>query len=473
MAQQEESLNDYLQLIRKHDFTICLSLLLVLGTALVISLRLPKTYAASTLMLLVQPATTPAISSTNLFQTVLSGSGDSRELETITTRFTTESMLAAAIENLEENGNRQAASILPPIGALKRKVKAQIYPDSYYIELALELTEAEGGARNAALLVNQLAEDMQTLRTEDEKTKLVKRKQFLDQKQKEITSELEKHLEAVLQFVRENGSPEIWIPKLTNLLERHANLHAQLETTQQNLHQTQAHIVYLQERIHLLPEEIPLSQTTSYNPIWLFQQEKLFTLETQRSADEKKVGKDSSELKGLDAQIQDITERNHNTPQNATTTTSGISPYYTYIQNRLTELIPMRARYENAQERIKHELRRLDTQLEQLLKQIPENHSVLTQLKARIDKINELNEEIAKRALDAEILSAESTVTSSQNRRGGIEIIDRAVPRKIPIAPQLKLIVIIAGAVGLALGTAISLFIDFTSSSDNLSKRNR
>ena len=72
MPQQEEHLRDYLQLIRKHDFTICLSVLLVLGIALIVSLRLPKTYTASTLILFVQPSTTPSLSSTNLFQNVLS-----------------------------------------------------------------------------------------------------------------------------------------------------------------------------------------------------------------------------------------------------------------------------------------------------------------------------------------------------------------------------------------------------------------
>ena len=126
MPQQEGHLRDYFQLIRKHDFTLCLSVLLVLGTALVISLRLPKTYAASALMLLVQPSTTSALPSTNLFQSVLSGGVDRREMETITARFSTESMLKTAIENLEENGNVKAVSLLPPVGKLKRKLKGTI-----------------------------------------------------------------------------------------------------------------------------------------------------------------------------------------------------------------------------------------------------------------------------------------------------------------------------------------------------------
>ena len=189
MPQQEEHLRDYFQLIQKHGFTLCLTILLVLGTALIISLRLPKTYAASTLILLVQPSATSSLPSANLFQDVLSGGVDRREMETISTRFSTESMLNTAIENLEENGHADAAALFPPVGKLKRVLRAQVNPDSDYITLSVELTEAEGGERNAALLVNQLAKDMQMLRRGDEETKLSKLMEFLENKQRKIETE--------------------------------------------------------------------------------------------------------------------------------------------------------------------------------------------------------------------------------------------------------------------------------------------
>ena len=461
MPQSEEHLRDYLHLLRKHDFTICLCVLLVLGTALVVALRLPKTYAASTLMQLVQPSATTSLSSTNLFQSVLSGGGDRRAMETLSSRFTTESMLHTAMTNLEDTRNIEGVAHLPSIGKLKRVLKAQVQPDSDYIVLTLELTEAEGGERNAALLVNQLVEDMQVLRSVDEQTKLAERRRFLNEKQTEIERETDKSLNAILQFVRENGSPEIWTPMLTNLLERRASLKTALEATRQNLEATRAHITYLEEQLRLLPEQVSLSETTAHNPVWLFQQEKLFSLKSQRVADAEKVGKDVSELKGLDAQITEVAAETERTTPTTATVTTGTSPRYTYIQNQLLDLTPALARYENAQQQLKAQLRQLNTELEQLIAQIPENQYLLTQLLARVQKANALTEEIAKRALEAEILSAESTVPTSRNRLGGIEIIDRAVPRKIPVSPQLKLIVIIAGVVGLALGVSIALCIEY------------
>ena len=448
MSQQEAHLRDYFQLIRKHAFTFCLCLLLVLGTALVISLRLPKTYAASTLMLLVQPSATPSLPSANLFQSVLSGGIDRREMETISARFSTESMLKTAIENLEEKGNTDAVALLPSIGKLKRTLKAQLNPDSDYISLSLALTEAEGGERNAALLVNQLAEDMKTLRRGDEETKLRKRMEVLEEQQREIQAENEKGLNALLQFVRQNGSSETWVPTLTNLLDRYASVRENIETNQQQAYATRVHIAYLQEQLSLLPEQAQLSETTTYDPVWLFQQEKLFNLESQRVADKEKVGKTPSELKGLDAQIADIQQKNRQISPKTTTVTSGPAAHYTYIKNQLITFIPSLSRYENAVKRFKQELDTLETELAQLLEQIPENQIILTQMGAKIQKTNALAEEIAKRSLEAEILYAESKLTASRNQVGGIEIIDRAVPRKIPVSPQLRFILVIAGITG-------------------------
>ncbi len=461
MLQQEAHLRDYFQLIQKHTFTFCLSILLVLGTASIISLRLPKTYAASTLMLLVQPSTTPSLPSANLFQSVLSGGIDRREMETISARFSTESMLKTAIENLEENGNTAAVALLPPIGKLKRMLKAQLNPDSDYVNLSIALAEAEGGERNAALLVNQLAQDMKTLRRGDEETKLRKRIEFLEEKQEEIQTEIEKDLSSLLQFVRKNGSSATWGPTLTNLLERYASVRENIETNRQQTYATRAHIAYLQEQLNRLPEQAQLSETTTYDPVWLFQQEKLFNLELQRAADEEKVGKTTSELKGLDAQIADIQQKNRQISPKTTTVTSGPSTHYTYIKNQLTTFIPSLSLYENAVKRLRQELDTLETELAQLLEEIPKNQIILTQMAAKIQKTNALAEEIAKRSLEAEILYAESQLTASRNQVGGIEIIDRAVPRKIPVSPQLKFILGIAGIAGTVLGITTALLIEY------------
>ena len=458
MPQKEEPLHNYLQFIRKYDFIICLCTLLVLGTALVVSLRIPKTYSAFTLMRLIQPGTSSPLSSNNLFQTVFSGGVDRREMATISERFSTESMLNAAVENLEENELVEIQSF-PSIGNLKRRLKAQIRPDADYIALSIELTEAEGGERNAALLVNQLTRDMQTLRSEDKKTRFAKHQSLLEQKRQDVDKEIGQLIDATFEFVRENGSPETWYPQLTSLLEQDRNLQERLGVSEQALHTARGRLTHFKNRQENLPQQTQISETRNHNPLWLYLREKLTDLESQRIRDTEKAGKSSHELSGQDAQIAEIRKQSEITPQMATATTYGTSSHYTYIQNQLIELPPIIEGYENTTEQLKKELQKIRSQLQKLLNQIPENQHTFTQLRTKIELASTLKEEIEKRYLESEIISAESNVTALQ--KGGIEIVDSAVPRKVPVSPQFKLIVILSGVVGLCSGVTLALLIEY------------
>ncbi len=464
MPQKEEPLRDYIQFIRKYAFVICFCTFLVLGTALVISLRIPKTYSASTLLRLIQSNTTSPISSTNLFQTVLSGGVDRREMATISKRFTTESMLNAAVQNLEDK-EHSGIQHLPSVGQLKQKLKAQIDPEADYIEVSIELSEAEGGERNAALLVNQLARDMQTLRSENEKTRVAKHQKFLQQKRVEVDQEIQELTDEILTFVKENESPETWYPRLTSLLEQHRNLQGRLGLAEQTLDTAKRRLTHLNSYQKTLPKQTQISETQSHNPQWLSQREKLLELEAQRIGDEKKVGKSSHEISGLNAQIEFIQQETKKTPQLTSVATYGTSAHYTYIQNQLIELPPTIESSENETKRLNEELKKNRNQLETLLNQIPGNQHTFTQLRAKIELAGSIKEEIEKRYLESEILSADSNMLPTQ--KGGIEIIDIAVPRKNPVSPQFRLIVMLSGIIGLCFGVTLALLIEFVTPSHN------
>lgn len=458
MHQKQDVLRDYLQFIRRYTFVISLCTLSVLGTALVISLRLPKTYSASTLLQLIQSNTNSPISSNNLFQTVLSGGVDRREMATISERFATESMLNAAIENLEDN-KIGAVQHLPSIGILKRKLKAQIRPDSDYIELSIQLNEHEGGERNAALLVNQLARDMQTLRSESEKTRLAKHQNLLENKREEIDKKIRELVDEILTFVHKNGSPDTWYPQLASLLEQHLNLQERLGISEQALHTARGRLEHFENRKDTLSKQTQISEIQSNNPIWLYLQEKSIDLESQKIGDAEKAGISTHELSGLDAQIDDIRKQVDNTTKLTTSSTYGTSPHYTYLENQLIELPPTIEGHKNETEQLRTELQKTESQLHDLLTKIPVNQHKFTQLRTNIELAATLKEEIEKRYLESEILSAESNVTASQ--KGGIEIIDIAVPRKIAVSPQFKLIAILAGVIGLCIGVTMALVIEF------------
>ena len=458
MPQKEEPLRDYIQFIRKYAFVVTLCTLLVLGTALVISLRIPKTYSASTKMLLIQSNTASPISSANLFQSVFTGGVDRRDMATISERFSTESMLNAAVENLEEN-ELGGIQHLPNVGNLKRKLKAQIHTEADYIELSIELTETEGGERNAALLVNQLARDMQTLRSEDEKTKLARRQEFLNRKRGEIDREIQQLINQTLKFIRENRSPETWYPMLASLLEQHRNLQERLGIAEQALHTARERFTHYENQIKDLPKHTQISETHNLNPLRLYLREKIIELESQRIGDSEKAGKSSHEIAALDAQIDDIRNKSETTPQTTTATTYGTSAHYTYIQNQLIELPPIIDGYENETIQLSKELQNTNNELHILLNKIPENQYTFTQLRTKVELAGSLKQEIEKRYLESEIISAETDVTP--NQKGGIEIVDIAFPRKVPVSPQYKLIVILAGVVGLCFGITLALLIEY------------
>lgn len=458
MPQKGEPLRDYLHFVWKHVFIIFLCTFLVLGTALIISLRIPKTYSAATSLRIIQSNSSSPISSSNLFQSVFSGGVDRRDMATISERFSTESMLNAAVENLEDNylGGIQH---LPSVGNLERKLKAQIHPEADYIKLSIELTEDEGGERNAALLVNQLARDMQTLRSEDEKTKLARRQKFLLQKREEIDTEIQQLINETLDFIRENRSPETWYPMLASLLEQHRKLQERLGISEQALHTARGQLTHYKSQLENLPKQTQISETHNLNPLWLHQREKLLDLESQRIGDSEKVGKSPYEISALNAQIEDIEKKSRATSQTTTTSTFGTSAHYTYIQNQLIELPPIIDGYENETIQLRKELHGTNGELQKLLNQIPENQHTFTQLRTKIELAGSLKEEIEKRYLESEIIGAETDVTP--NQKGGIEIVDVAVPRKVPVSPQYKLIVILAGVVGLCMGITIALLIEY------------
>ena len=88
---------------------------------------------------------------------------------------------------------------------------------------------------------------------------------------------------------------------------------------------------------------------------------------------------------------------------------------------------------------------------------------MLTEMGVKLQKTHTIAEEIAKRSLEAEILYAEAKMPTSRNQIGGIEIVDRATPRKIPVSPQLRFILVIAGIAGLVLGVTAALFAEYFS----------
>ena len=475
MPPKEVHLRDYLSVLRKHDFLICFTCLIILGTALVTGFHLPKTYIASALILVIESAPNSSASSVNLFQSVLSGGIDKSEVETINQRFATDSMLTQAIENLED-ANLAGVRYLPPIGYLKKHLTVRSRPDTQYIDISLSLTEEQGGERNAALLINQLVNDLQTMRRQGEMDRSAYRKQLLDEKLNELLDEIKSLEESVFQFARENGTSAVWQAQLSVLLDRQTKL---LDLQIQTISQLKASGLernYLQAEIEKYPDFVKTGETsskdpTNYDPIWLSYHSILIGLETQKVGVESRVGETSPELKTLDNQIADLRAKLAKVSGEnyyVTSTSQGFSPTRLSIENRLINLEANIPFSQSRLDEIESERRVLDLQLENLLNQVPENELFFEKSRREIDVIHELRKEIFKQALNAEILFSESNYwnRSAKGRliTGGIEVIDPAVPRKIVVSPRIKLIGAIAAIIGICMGISMALIHEYFNS---------
>ena len=472
MPPKEVHVRDYLYVLRKHDFLICLVCLIILGASLVVGLRLPKTYVASALVLVVESPSKSSASSVNLFQSVLSGGIDKSEVETINQRFTTDSMLNQAIENLED-ANLAGVKHLPPVGYLKKHLTVKNRPDTQYIDISLLLTEGQGGGRNAALLINQLIYDLQTMRRQEEMNRSAYREKLLDEKLVELLDEIKNLEESVFQFARENGTSAVWQAQLSALLDRQTKLLDLQTQTASQLKAASFERNYLQAEIEKYPDFVKTGETssidpTNYDPIWLSYHSKLIELETRRVGLESHVGKTSPVLKALDSQIADLKIKLAGVSGEnyyVTSTLQGFSPTRLSIENRLINLVANVPFAQSRLDEIKSRSLILDRQLESLLNQVPENELFFEKLRREIDVIHELRKGIFKQALNAEILFSESNYwnQSAKGRSiiGGIEVVDPAVPRKIVVSPRIKLIGAIATIVGICMGISMALILEY------------
>ena len=346
-------------------------------------------------------------------------------------------------------------------------------PDTQYIDISLSLTEEQGGERNAALLINQLVDDLQTMRRQEEMDRSVYRKQLLNEKLDDLLGQLGSLEESVFQFARENGTSAVWQVQLSALLDRQTKL---LDLQTQAISQLKASDLernYLRSEIEKYPDFVKTVETLSedpanYDPVWLSYHSVLINLETQRVGIESRVGETSPELQALDSQIADLKTKLaevSNENYSVTSTSQGFSPTRLSIENRLINLEASIPFAQSRLDEIKSERLVLERQLEDLLDQVPENELFLEKLRREIDVIHELRKEIFKQSLNAEIIFSEANYWS-QNKSdrlvtGGIEVVDPAVPRKIAVSPRIKLIAAIAAIVGVCMGISIALIHEY------------
>ncbi|MBM3241078.1 hypothetical protein FJZ31_32745 [Candidatus Poribacteria bacterium] len=468
MAQKEVHLRDYLAVIHKHDFLVFLSFLIILGSALIVGLRIPKTYEASTLIL-VYPNTNFNTPSDNLFQSMFSGGANRTEMETINRWLLTESLLHSVIENLEQNKMR-GVEYFPSVGVLKRRIHAEIVPDTRWISVSIRMTEQEGGERNAAIFINNLVEMLQNVLDEEQSSEAQLRMSVIKKELDALKVSLSEQEQKLLAFMKQYGMPNLWYERLSQKLTERRDVVEQREQVYAALSNSEIELDKLQKELENYPELVEYSRTISDNPLWIKQVTDLDDIEVKIADTKARLGPESPDLKGLEAQKHEREARLQNYINKTTySITHTLSPtHLSLLDSKINAEINI-LRSKNRLQQYDTRLEKVDGELAQLISSIPETQFKFNQIAKEIDSLYDMSRELYKQKIEAQMLMGRSEYDGSNlsNRpKGGISVVDKAQPQKIPVSPRLLFIAAIATIAGIAIGLGTAFMLDYF---DNIS----
>jgi len=463
MAQKEVHLRDYLAVIQKHDFFVFFSFLVILGSALIVGLNIPKTYEASTLIL-VYPNANLNVPSDNLFQSMFSGGANLTEMATINRRLSSESLLQSVMENLENN-QVKGVEYLPSIGLLKHRIRAETLPDTRFINVSIRMKEHEGGERNAAIFVNKLVGMLQNVLDEEQNSEAQLRMSVIEKELDVLQASLLEQEQKLLNFMRQYGLPNLWYEQLTQKLEERRNVVDLREQSYVSLSNSELELNKLNEEIKNYPAIVEYSRTISDNPLWIKQFTDLDDIDVKIADTNARLGPDSPDLKGLEAQKHKRESILQNLSDKTTSSiTQTLSPtHLSLIESKIaTEINYLRSG--NMLKRCDARLEKTDEELVQLLSSIPETQFKFDQLTKEIAYLYDINRELYKQKIEAKMLLREPEYENPNltNRpKGGISVIDKAQSQKVPVSPKLFFIAAIAAIVGVSVGLAVAFMFDY------------
>ena len=463
MAQKEVHLRDYLAVIHKHDFLVFLSFLIILGSALIVGLHIPKTYEASALIL-VYPNTNFKSPSDNLFQSMFSGGTNRVEMETINRRLFTESLLQSVIESFEQH-KVKGVEYLPSVGVLKRRIHAGIVPDTRFINVSLRMKEQEGGERNAAIFINKLVEMLQNVLDEEQNSEAQLRMSVIKKELDDLKASLSEQEQKLLAFMRQYGIPNLWYERLSQKLMERKDVAEQREQAYIAFSNSELELAKIHEELENYPELIEYSRTMSDNPLWIKQLTDLDDIDVKIADTKARLGPESPDLKGLEAQKRERESRLQNLINKTTySVTHTLSPtHLSLLESKITAEIN-HLRYKNTLQRRDARLEKIDGEFAQLVSSIPEKQFTFDQLTKEIESLYGISRELYKQKIEAQMLIGRSEYDGSNlsNRpKGGISVVDKAHPQKIPVSPRIPFIAAIAMIVGISVGLAIAFMLDY------------
>jgi uncharacterized protein involved in exopolysaccharide biosynthesis len=467
-----ESLDDYAGILRRRLFVILSATLIITGGVVAVGLRLPRAYTATVLMDVEPSREAGASLIPNLAQIALGGGGGSDPvlMQTIVSRLSTRAMMNRVYREFM-SAEPEGARRLPPVSHLGRSIRAGVEPGSRLITLTVELSEAEGGARNAALLANQVVTTLRKKLSEenvdDKRQETGLQRQLLHEKRLGVEARLAEMRENILTFADEHGNPTLWSAELQELLSRQASLRQERRGAFARRTAADAALAASEASLLSEPNRVLTSTTQSRNPT-------LTTLEQEQIRIQTEAARNSvSGLAPTQPERAGIAEAaKYLQGRIDTTTTTAESA--TYGPNaRRAALLTRKLDSDIALASIKLEIDELDALLaevgEALVERagaIPTSQLSLESLQRQAEALTKVYEELLVRESQMELALAFAEQRDDSNeitarRVGGIALVDPALPQFRPIRPRPMLLAASGAVLGVLLAIALAVTLEW------------
>jgi uncharacterized protein involved in exopolysaccharide biosynthesis len=459
VERNEVHLRDYLAVIRRHGFVIIISFLLIFGSALIVSLYLPRIYEA-TATIEIQQSTAPSGIS-GIMQNFISRGVDQVSMETICKRFVSNSVLNETIRNLKKRSLYTYRDLTPEF--LAPRISAKIVPDTKMIEVKIKMRRDEGGSQRAAKIANELIQVIQDQRGEKTDAEIVRRQNFINEKIKSIESQIGNSDQNIKTFLKNKGNTIAWSARAEYLFNRISSLTDVKEMNESVLSAEQKIYNELKTRLSKEPEFIEYSRTLSQDVLWGKYKTDLADLNMRLIDARAEFGDGYPRVKALQDQVNQINSKMKNLAQKAmevSTKTESRNPTHQTLLDQLMESELNQIVYSARRDAAIKLLKQLTPEKEQILSEMPQNQYELDKMNREVGYKMDVYKDLLTKKVEAEIMALDS-VGDNTRIKGGIEVIDLAQPSSRPVSPRIKFIVTIASIVGFTVGLAMAFLTEY------------
>jgi succinoglycan biosynthesis transport protein ExoP len=459
MAEKEVHLRDYLAVIRKHDFLVAVSFLLVFGSALIVSLYMPRVYEASATIEI--QSSTPPSGLSNLMPSVMLRGADQVSMQTVCERFTSRSLLSETIRNLKKQMPGMRGYPESP-DALASRVRAKIVPDTNMIQVIVRMRRDEGGSQTAALVANELVSAMQSYRSAKTGSEMGRRQDFVDGKIEEVQLEIGKSDQDIREFLKSSGDAAVWSARADYVLARLSSLVDLKERSGMALAAEERKRQELESRLEKEPEWTEHSKTFSRDPLWDKYGADLANLKRELVATQAELGGNNPRVKVLEAQIGEIMEEMKASAQEVMSAkTESRSPIYQALLDQMINTELRMINYETQIKIVEEMLSALNDEKDKVFSEMSESLFQLDKMRREVDYKVDIHKSLLEKKLEAEIWAVENSGNGAGRIKGGIEVVDMAQPSSHTVSPRVKFIGAIAGLVGLVVGLGMAFMAEY------------